>query len=30
VPRVALDAVEPTRMDGNHRPLHVYQIVFAQ
>jgi hypothetical protein len=27
---VALHAIQPARMNGDYRPLHVYQIVFAQ
>ena len=30
VPRVALHPVQPSRVNGDHGPLHVYQIVFAQ
>jgi hypothetical protein len=27
---IALDAVQPTRVNGDHSPLHIDQIVFAQ
>jgi hypothetical protein len=30
VARIALHSIQPTRMDRHHRPLHIYQIVFAQ
>ena len=30
VPCVALDPIEPTRMDSDDRALHIYEIVFAQ
>jgi hypothetical protein len=27
---VALDSIEPPRMDGDDRALHIYEIVFTQ
>ena len=30
VPRIALNAIQPTGVDRHHRSLHVYEIVFAQ
>jgi hypothetical protein len=30
MPCVALDPIQPPRMDGDDRALHIYKIVFAQ
>ena len=30
VPCVALNAIQPPRVDGDDRALHIYEIVFAQ